>query len=82
MKKESLKRCDWDDKTRMLFPDYSGGSGAKILVGNLPAHVRIEDVEQLLSSYGQIQNFEKAPMRDPSTQAFLVSYETPDQAQQ
>ncbi|XP_031786315.1 insulin-like growth factor 2 mRNA-binding protein 3 isoform X4 [Nasonia vitripennis] len=60
----------------------SGGSGAKILVGNLPAHVRIEDIEQLLSNYGQIQNFEKATSRDPSTQAFLVSYETPDQAQQ
>ncbi|XP_016844587.1 insulin-like growth factor 2 mRNA-binding protein 1 isoform X5 [Nasonia vitripennis] len=59
-----------------------GGSGAKILVGNLPAHVRIEDIEQLLSNYGQIQNFEKATSRDPSTQAFLVSYETPDQAQQ
>ncbi|XP_016844586.1 insulin-like growth factor 2 mRNA-binding protein 1 isoform X3 [Nasonia vitripennis] len=61
---------------------WSGGSGAKILVGNLPAHVRIEDIEQLLSNYGQIQNFEKATSRDPSTQAFLVSYETPDQAQQ
>lgn len=66
----------------MLFPDYSGGSGAKILVGNLPAHVRIEDVEQLFLNYGSIQNLEKVGSRDPSTQAFLVSYEAPDQAQQ
>jgi insulin-like growth factor 2 mRNA-binding protein 1 len=66
----------------MIFPDYSGGSGAKILVGNLPAHVRFEDVEQLFSSYGQVQNFEKVTTRDPNTQAYLVSYETPDQAQQ
>ncbi|XP_023315646.1 insulin-like growth factor 2 mRNA-binding protein 1 isoform X3 [Trichogramma pretiosum] len=59
-----------------------GGSGTKIQVANLPAHVRLEDVEQLLSTYGQIQSFEKAQSRDTSTQAFLVSYESSEQAQQ
>ena len=65
-----------------FFLDYSGGSGAKVLVGNLPAHVRIEDIEQLFANYGQIQNLEKVQSRDPSTQAFLISYENPEQAQQ
>ncbi|KAL7292447.1 hypothetical protein TKK_0014029 [Trichogramma kaykai] len=63
-------------------PRTTGGSGTKIQVANLPAHVRLEDVEQLLSTYGQIQSFEKAQSRDTSTQAFLVSYESSEQAQQ
>ncbi|KAJ8667114.1 hypothetical protein QAD02_008776 [Eretmocerus hayati] len=66
----------------LFFPDYSGGSGSKVLIGNLPNHVRIEDAEQLLSNYGHIQNVEKVTARDPTTQAFLITYETPDQAQQ
>ncbi|XP_033210747.1 insulin-like growth factor 2 mRNA-binding protein 1 isoform X2 [Belonocnema kinseyi] len=58
------------------------GAGNKILVSNLPAHARFEDVEQLLSNYGQIQNIEKVSSRDPNSQSVLISYESQEQAQQ
>ncbi|XP_074110976.1 IGF-II mRNA-binding protein isoform X3 [Cotesia typhae] len=58
------------------------GSGAKILISNLPAHARFEDVELLFSTYGQVQNVEKVPSRDPNTQTLLLSYETQELAQQ
>ncbi|XP_011268063.1 insulin-like growth factor 2 mRNA-binding protein 1 isoform X4 [Camponotus floridanus] len=59
---------------------YSSGV-AKVLVSNLPAHARIEDLEGLFSNYGQVQNIEKLSSRDSNTQTLLVSYETQEQVQ-
>ena len=77
----------WDTKfisfnEYVKFYCYSSGSGGKILVSNLPAHARFEDVENLFAPYGQVQTVEKISSRDPNTQAVLVSYESQDQAQQ
>jgi insulin-like growth factor 2 mRNA-binding protein 1 len=49
---------------------------------NLPLHVRIEDLEPLLTPFGSVQNCEKLNSRDGSTQIVQVSYETQEQAQQ
>ncbi|XP_011149312.1 insulin-like growth factor 2 mRNA-binding protein 1 isoform X2 [Harpegnathos saltator] len=77
-----LCRCDpWmimTDKQRNAL--FSGT--AKILVSNLPPQVRLEDLDQLFSNYGQIQHSEKVPTRDSNTQTVFVIYETQDQAQQ
>ncbi|XP_029665014.1 insulin-like growth factor 2 mRNA-binding protein 1 isoform X1 [Formica exsecta] len=54
---------------------------AKVLVSNLPAQARLEDIDALFSSYGQVQNLEKLSSRDPNTQTYLVSYETQEQVQ-
>lgn len=51
-------------------------------MSNLPVHARFEDIEPLLTTYGQVQNVEKLSSRDPNTQTVLVSYETQEQAQQ
>ncbi|XP_025156096.1 insulin-like growth factor 2 mRNA-binding protein 1 isoform X5 [Harpegnathos saltator] len=78
-----LCRCDpWmimTDKQRNAL--FSSGT-AKILVSNLPPQVRLEDLDQLFSNYGQIQHSEKVPTRDSNTQTVFVIYETQDQAQQ
>ncbi|KAL0099090.1 hypothetical protein PUN28_020263 [Cardiocondyla obscurior] len=55
---------------------------AKVLVSNLPAHIRVDELELLFSNYGQVQNIEKVPSRDPNTQSVLISYETQEQVQQ
>lgn len=63
--------------------NLKNGSGvAKALVSNLPAQARVEELDALFSSYGQVQNIEKLSSRDPNTQTLLVSYETQEQAQQ
>ncbi|XP_029166929.1 insulin-like growth factor 2 mRNA-binding protein 1 isoform X2 [Nylanderia fulva] len=54
---------------------------AKLLVSNLPAQARFEDLELLFANYGQVQNIEKLSSRDPNTQTILVSYETQEQVQ-
>ncbi|XP_072760687.1 insulin-like growth factor 2 mRNA-binding protein 1 isoform X2 [Anoplolepis gracilipes] len=54
---------------------------AKVLVSNLPIQARIEDLDVLFSTYGQVQNIEKLTSRDPNTQTLLVSYETQEQVQ-
>ncbi|XP_020282992.1 insulin-like growth factor 2 mRNA-binding protein 2 isoform X2 [Pseudomyrmex gracilis] len=61
---------------------WSGSS--KAVVSNLPAHVRLEDLEALFCNYGTVQNIEKLTSRDPNTQTqtLIVSYETQEQAQQ
>jgi insulin-like growth factor 2 mRNA-binding protein 1 len=56
--------------------------GGKILLSNLPLHVRFEDLEPLLTPFGSVQNCEKLNSRDGSTQTVQVSYETQEQAQQ
>lgn len=67
----------------MLFSyNFSSSGVAKILVSNLPAQARLEDIDALFSSYGQVQNLEKLSSRDPNTQTYLVSYETQEQVQQ
>lgn len=52
------------------------------MLTNLPLHVRIEDLEPLLTPFGSVQNCEKLNSRDGSTQIVQVSYETQEQAQQ
>ncbi|XP_011331248.1 insulin-like growth factor 2 mRNA-binding protein 1 isoform X2 [Ooceraea biroi] len=76
---KDMERLDIEDKNG----DSQSGSGvAKALVSNLPAQARLEELEVLFLSYGQVQHIEKLPSRDPNTQAVLVSYETQEQAQQ
>ncbi|XP_072760692.1 insulin-like growth factor 2 mRNA-binding protein 1 isoform X7 [Anoplolepis gracilipes] len=68
--------------TRKKQRDYDCSSGvAKVLVSNLPIQARIEDLDVLFSTYGQVQNIEKLTSRDPNTQTLLVSYETQEQVQ-
>jgi insulin-like growth factor 2 mRNA-binding protein 1 len=57
-------------------------AGGKIVLTNLPLHVRVEDLEPLLTPFGSVQNCEKLNSRDGSTQIVQVSYETQEQAQQ
>ncbi|XP_011689094.1 PREDICTED: insulin-like growth factor 2 mRNA-binding protein 1 isoform X2 [Wasmannia auropunctata] len=61
---------------------WSSSGVAKVLVSNLPAQIRVEDLDLLFSNYGQVQNIEKVPSRDPNTQSVLISYETQEQVQQ
>nr|CAD7456115.1 unnamed protein product [Timema tahoe] len=65
-----------------LSPDMTVGAAGKIVLSNIPTHVRIEDLEPLLTPFGQVQNCEKLNSRDGSTHAVQVSYETQEQAQQ
>ncbi|XP_068980252.1 insulin-like growth factor 2 mRNA-binding protein 1 isoform X1 [Bombus flavifrons] len=58
------------------------GAGSKVIVNNLPAQIRIEDIEALFSNCGQVQSVEKLSSRDPNLQTVLISYETQEQAQQ
>jgi len=64
------------------FPISSSSGVAKVLVSNLPAQIRVEELDLLFSNYGQVQNIEKVPSRDPNTQSVLISYETQEQVQQ
>lgn len=57
-------------------------AGGKIVLSNLPVHVRLEDLEPLLTPFGSVQSCEKLNSRDGSTQTVQVSYETQEQAQQ
>ncbi|XP_021923058.1 insulin-like growth factor 2 mRNA-binding protein 1 isoform X2 [Zootermopsis nevadensis] len=70
----------------VVEPSVAGGAkksvGGKILLSNLPLHVRFEDLEPLLTPFGSVQNCEKLNSRDGSTQTVQVSYETQEQAQQ
>lgn len=68
---------------RVLISYIFSSSGiAKVLVSNLPAQARLEDLDLLFANYGQVQNIEKLSSRDPNTQTLLVSYETQEQVQQ
>ena len=52
------------------------------MIVNFSAQTRIEDIETLFSTCGQLQNVEKLSSRDPNVQTVLISYETQEQAQQ
>ncbi|XP_069690838.1 insulin-like growth factor 2 mRNA-binding protein 1 isoform X2 [Periplaneta americana] len=70
----------------VVEPSVAGGAkkstGGKIVLSNIPSHVRFEDLEPLLTPFGSVQNCEKLNSRDGSTQTVQVSYETQEQAQQ
>ncbi|XP_069690841.1 insulin-like growth factor 2 mRNA-binding protein 1 isoform X4 [Periplaneta americana] len=71
--------------TRLLslnFLERFVRTGGKIVLSNIPSHVRFEDLEPLLTPFGSVQNCEKLNSRDGSTQTVQVSYETQEQAQQ
>lgn len=59
---------------------YSG-AGSKVIV-SFPAQARLEDIETLFSSCGQVLVVEKLSSRDPNTQTVLITYDTQEQAQQ
>nr|CAD7441113.1 unnamed protein product [Timema bartmani] len=71
----NIKDLDDDDQLCLI-------AAGKIVLSNIPTHVRIEDLEPLLTPFGQVQNCEKLNSRDGSTHAVQVSYETQEQAQQ
>ncbi|CAG2066524.1 unnamed protein product [Timema podura] len=77
--------CAHADKTcelRNFYKLCNKNAAGKIVLSNIPTHVRIEDLEPLLTPFGQVQNCEKLNSRDGSTHAVQVSYETQEQAQQ
>ncbi|KAG5325539.1 IF2B1 protein, partial [Pseudoatta argentina] len=79
MLQKEMERLEIEEKNG----DSPSSSGvAKVLVSNLPAQIRLEELDLLFSNYGQIQNIEKVPSRDPNTQSVLISYETQEQVQQ
>lgn len=61
---------------------FSSGAANKILMSNVPPHITLDDVQQLLSNYGQIQNIEKVASRDPVSQSIHAVFETVEQAHQ
>lgn len=63
-----------------LTNGYNGG-GSRIVVSGLPPHLRPEDLEPILTQYGQVHSCEKINSRDPQATSVLVTYDTPDQAQ-
>ncbi|XP_029665017.1 insulin-like growth factor 2 mRNA-binding protein 1 isoform X4 [Formica exsecta] len=74
---KEMERLEIEEKNG----DSQSSGVAKVLVSNLPAQARLEDIDALFSSYGQVQNLEKLSSRDPNTQTYLVSYETQEQVQ-
>ncbi|KAG8223970.1 hypothetical protein J437_LFUL005583, partial [Ladona fulva] len=61
------------------------GSNTKIVVSNIPPHVRFEDLEPLLTPFGPLQNCEKISGGrggDGAPQAVQIGYESLEQAQQ
>ncbi|XP_017784762.1 PREDICTED: insulin-like growth factor 2 mRNA-binding protein 1 isoform X2 [Nicrophorus vespilloides] len=54
----------------------------KIIVSNLPQHVRFEDIEHLLTPHGPVVNVDKMNCKDPASQIVQITFETVEQAQQ
>ncbi|XP_048488874.1 insulin-like growth factor 2 mRNA-binding protein 1 isoform X3 [Plutella xylostella] len=54
---------------------------SKILISGLPLHVRFDNIEPLLSAYGNVQHCDKVTSRDPNAQAVHITFESPEQAQ-
>ncbi|XP_043596684.1 insulin-like growth factor 2 mRNA-binding protein 1 isoform X1 [Bombus pyrosoma] len=75
---KEMERLEIEEKNG----DTTSGAGSKVIVNNLPAQIRIEDIEALFSNCGQVQSVEKLSSRDPNLQTVLISYETQEQAQQ
>ncbi|XP_075990786.1 IGF-II mRNA-binding protein isoform X2 [Anticarsia gemmatalis] len=63
-------------------PIYEDSRSSKVLISGLPLHVRFDNIEPLLSQYGNVQHCDKANSRDANTQAVFITFETPEQAQQ
>ncbi|XP_021194715.1 insulin-like growth factor 2 mRNA-binding protein 1 isoform X2 [Helicoverpa armigera] len=76
----SLSQEDHDQYEPEDHQDQSRSS--KVLISGLPLHVRFDNIEPLLSQYGNVQHCDKANSRDANTQAVFITFETPDQAQQ
>ncbi|XP_050683681.1 insulin-like growth factor 2 mRNA-binding protein 1 isoform X3 [Leptidea sinapis] len=62
--------------------DHQDSRSSKVLISGLPLHVRFDNIEPLLATYGNVQQCDKAHSRDPNCQAVYITFETPDQAQQ
>lgn len=60
----------------------SRSRSSKVLISGLPLHVRFDNIEPLLSQYGNVQHCDKANSRDANVQAVFITFESPDQAQQ
>lgn len=75
---KEMERLDIEEKNS----DSPSSGAAKIVISNLPTPYEIDDLEGLLTTYGQVQNIEKLSTRDPTTHTLLISYETTEQAQQ
>ncbi|XP_046669691.1 insulin-like growth factor 2 mRNA-binding protein 1 isoform X3 [Homalodisca vitripennis] len=75
-----------EDGSAPITPEeYNGfhtSSNTKIVVSNLPPHVRIEDLEHLLTPFGHVQKCEKLSSREGQPQVVQISYDTQEQAQQ
>ncbi|XP_067006463.1 insulin-like growth factor 2 mRNA-binding protein 1 isoform X2 [Anabrus simplex] len=83
---DKLNGFNFSGSVLVVEPSVAGGtkkSGpAKVVVSNVPPHVRFEDLEPLLTPFGALQNCEKLNSRDGTTQTVQVAYETQEQAQQ
>lgn len=66
--------------TNVVIACYSRPT--KIRLSGLPLHVRFDNIEPLLSQYGNVMCCEKVLSRDANSQAVHISYDTPEQAQQ
>ncbi|XP_063373425.1 insulin-like growth factor 2 mRNA-binding protein 1 isoform X2 [Cydia amplana] len=55
---------------------------SKVLISGLPLHIRFDNIDALLSQYGNVQHCDKANSRDANTQAVFITFETSEQAQQ
>ncbi|XP_049885060.1 insulin-like growth factor 2 mRNA-binding protein 1 isoform X1 [Pectinophora gossypiella] len=62
--------------------DLQDSRSSKVLISGLPLHIRFDNIEPLLSQYGNVQHCDKANSRDANTQAVYITFETPEQAQQ
>ncbi|XP_053624942.1 insulin-like growth factor 2 mRNA-binding protein 1 isoform X5 [Plodia interpunctella] len=60
---------------------YRSRSSKVVLISGLPLHVRFDNIEPLLSQYGNVQHCDKVSSRDANTQAVYITFETPEQAQ-
>ncbi|XP_035442771.1 insulin-like growth factor 2 mRNA-binding protein 1 isoform X2 [Spodoptera frugiperda] len=76
----SLSQEDHDQYEPEDHQDQSRSS--KVLISGLPLHIRFDNIEPLLSQYGNVQHCDKANSRDANTQAVFITFETPEQAQQ
>ncbi|XP_043477789.1 insulin-like growth factor 2 mRNA-binding protein 1 isoform X1 [Leptopilina heterotoma] len=79
MLQKEMERLDIEEKNG---DSTSSGAANKILMSNVPPHLTLDDVQQLLSNYGQIQNIEKVASRDPVSQSIHAVFETVEQAHQ
>lgn len=79
-KKRGSGGGDSDSPTEQLGNGWS--TNCKVIVTNIPSHARQEDLEQIFSQFGTVQNCEKINSKDGNTQSYQVVYEAQDQAQQ